>query len=59
MRPEAKLGFCKEGGGLESKFCCFPQKLSNLGPVLNKLMQVKRIKKEASGGGGGGRAFSR
>ena len=32
-----------KGKGLESKAKFFTQKFSNLGPVLNKLMQLKRI----------------
>ena len=40
--------------GLELKVKSFAQKLSNLGPVLNKLMQLRRIKR-----GPGGKASSR
>ena len=41
MQPDTIPEFCKEGEGLNQKFFCFffAQKLYNLGPVLNKLMQ--------------------
>ena len=48
MRPEAQSGFCLEEG-LEPKVNFFAQKLSNLDPVLKKLMQFKRITEGAWG----------
>ena len=51
MRPEAQPGFCQEEGGLEPKVNFLAQKLSNLGPVLNKLMLLKRITEGAWGAG--------
>ena len=46
MRPEARSGFCQDGGDLNQKlFVFFAQNLSSLGPELNKLMQLKRITK--------------
>ena len=43
MPPVAQTGFCLERGGLNQKWMFFAQKLSNLGPVLNKPMQLKRV----------------
>ena len=43
MRPVAQTEFCLERGGLNQKKMFFPQKLSNLGPVLNKPLQLKRV----------------
>ena len=39
MLPNAQPGFCKRG---EAKII-FEQKLSNLGLLLNKLMQLERV----------------
>ena len=48
MRPKAQPGLFLEGGATtKSKF--LHKKLSNLGPVLNKLMQLKRISKRPGG----------
>ena len=44
MRPEAQ-----PAGGLNQKQIFFAQKLSNLGPAQNKLMQLKRITKGGRG----------
>ena len=43
MPPVAQTGFCLERGGLNQKWMFFVRKLSNLGPVLNKPMQLKRV----------------
>ena len=43
MRPEAQPGFCKERGGLNQIYMFFGQNLSNLGPVLNKPLLLKRV----------------
>ena len=43
MRPEVQLGLCKERGGLNQKKMFFAQKLSNLGPVPNKPLLLKRV----------------
>ena len=52
MRPKAQPRFCKEGGGLKQKLFFFARKLftGTLGPVMNKLMQLKRVKKQGAGG---------
>ena len=47
MRPKVQLGFCYERGGLNQKQMFFAQKLSNLGLVLNKPLQLKRVTKGA------------
>ena len=49
MRPEAQPAFCLKGGWLEPKENFFAQKLSNLGSVLNKLMQLMHITEWAWG----------
>ena len=49
MRPETQPGFCYLGGGLNQKEFVFCKKMSNLDPVLNKLMQLKRITKGVRG----------
>ena len=45
MWPEAQPGFCEEGGAYP-KVYFFPQKFPNLGPSLNRPLQLKRITKE-------------
>ena len=47
MQPQAQPGFCIERGGLKQKLMFFAQKLSNLGPVLNKQLKLKRVTKGA------------
>ena len=42
-------GLCYEGRGLSPKKIFFAQNLSNLGTVLNKLMQLKRVTEEDLG----------
>ena len=44
MQPEAQPGvLLREREGLNQKKMFFAQKLSNLGPLLNKLLQLKRV----------------
>ena len=40
MLPETQQGYCEEE---QTKRKFFAQKLSDLGSVLNKLMQLKRV----------------
>ena len=49
MRPETQPEFGWEGRGLNQKYNIFAQKLSNLGPLLNKLMQLKRVTERVEG----------